>query len=101
MHRISRDRLFHRIVSDIKFDRRMPTNLRNDQIYQIAERFTELVCTGSIMVVEASIPHFGAGAAGTFGKDEPWPDWVNRRDLQMKGLVGSDSTSSDLSEPER
>jgi|GEM_PF-2440090 len=87
MHRISRDRLFHRIIADIKFDRRMPTNLRNDQIYQIAERFCEMVCTESVMVVEASIPHFGAGAAGKFGQDEPWPEWAAKHELIMEGLV--------------
>ena len=96
MHRVSRDRLFHRIIADIKFDCRMPSSLPNDQIYQIAERFTELVCTGSVMVVEASIPHFGAGAAGKFGKDEPWPEWVSREDLALEGLIeagGPDATS--------
>jgi hypothetical protein len=39
------------------------------------------------MVVEAGIPHFGAGAAGKFGKDEPWPEWVSREDLLMEGLI--------------
>jgi hypothetical protein len=39
------------------------------------------------MVVEAGIPHFGAGAAGKFGKDEPWPEWVSREDLEMEGLI--------------
>lgn len=87
MHRISRDRLFHRIIADIKFDRRMPSGLRNDQIYQIAERFCELVCSDGIMVVGADIPGFSHGVTGTFGKDEPWPDWVDRKALQLEGLA--------------
>ena len=93
MHRISRDRLFHRIIADVRFERRMSHGLSNAQIYAIAERFCELVWTGSVMVVEADIQGFGHGVSGKFGKDEPWPDWVDRKDLEMEGLVVAQSTT--------
>ena len=78
MHRESRDRLYHRIISDIKFDRHLAIGLTNAQIYQLTERFCELVCNDAVMVVRADLPGFSHGVAGKFGKDEPWPEWVNR-----------------------
>ena len=87
MRRISRDRLFHRVIMDIKFERRLSNGLKDEQIYQIAERFCDLVCTSSAMVVEADMPGFSHGVHGKFGADEPWPDWVNRKDLEMEGLI--------------
>lgn len=88
MHRVSRDRLFHRIIADIKFDRRLSTRISNAEIYQIAERFCELVCNSSTMVMGADIPGFSGGVTGKFGSDEPWPEWVCREDLKMEGLIG-------------
>jgi hypothetical protein len=45
------------------------------------------------MVVQASIEGFGRGAQGQFGKDDPWPDWANKSDLVMEGLLKDDSGS--------
>lgn len=87
MHRISRDRLFHRIISDIKFERRLSIGLKNEQIYALAERFCELVCSDGTMVVGADMPGFSHGVPGKFGADEPWPEWANKSDLIMEGLV--------------
>lgn len=81
-----RDRLFHRIISGIKFERRLSIGLKNEQIYALAERFCDLVCSDGIMVVGADIPGFSHGVPGKFGKDEPWPDWVDRKALEMEGL---------------
>jgi len=89
MHRESRDRLYHRIIADIKFDRHLAIGLTNAQIYQLTERFCELVCNDAAMVVRADLPGFSHGVAGKFGKDEPWPDWADQRDLVREGLMSA------------
>lgn len=59
------------------------------------ERFCELVCAHSVMVVEADIEGFGHGVYGKFGKDEPWPEWVDLKDFVMEGLVDVTVTTLD------
>jgi hypothetical protein len=87
MHRVSRDRLFHRFIGDIKFERRLSHGLTDPQIYEIADRFCALVCSKSAMVVEASVKGFAHSHVGTFGDDEPWPEWADRSDLTREGIL--------------
>lgn len=101
MHRESRDRLYHRIIADIKFDRHLAIGLTNAQIYQLTERFCELVCSDAAMVVRADLPGFSHGISGKFGKDEPWPDWADQRDLAREGLVKLQVEDADAATPAR
>lgn len=87
MRRISRDQLFHRLIGDVKFERRLARGLSDPQIYEIADRFCALVCSRSTMVVEAGVSGFTHAVTGLFGQDEPWPDWVDRKDLARDGLI--------------
>ena len=84
---LSRSHLFNRIISDVTFDRELKQTVSRAALYEIADRFTAVVCTDSCMVVQAvQGDHFRA--AGKFGKDEPWPDWVDAIELVREGLLG-------------
>jgi hypothetical protein len=87
MHRISKDRLYYSLISDLKFERRLSIGLSDEHIYKFVQRVCDKLCTDSMMVVEASIEGFGRGVHGRFGVDEPWPEWADQKDLQTEGLV--------------
>ncbi len=93
MQRVSRDRLYYQLISDIQFERKLSHGLPNDKLYQIVERICSVVCSESTMVVAASMEGFNQVVPGKFGKDEPWPDWANKLDLMAEGLVKDASGS--------
>lgn len=88
MRRISCYRLFNMLVSDIRFDKQLKNRVADPALYEIIDRFLDRVCSTAVMVVQASRPdddHYSL--VGHFGKDEPWPDWVDQNDLELEGLV--------------
>jgi hypothetical protein len=83
MERIERSRLFHRLVSTLSFGKRqIGGKLPHAQIYEICDMVCDELCTPSVMVVNATISGFSHGVIGTFGTDEPWPDWCDPYGLQ-------------------
>lgn len=98
MERIERSRLFHRLVSALAFGKRqVGGNLTHAQIYEICEMVCDDICTESHMVVSASMNGFTHAVTGTFGKDEPWPDWCDLHGLQRDfGLEPANDTQLTL-----
>jgi hypothetical protein len=96
MQRVSRDYLFHRLVADISFHRQLSRQMNRALVYEIADRFTDIVCSAQCMVVQAEGTDGLHATAGKFGRDEPWPEWVNVSDLVREGLLRvEDATTSD------
>jgi hypothetical protein len=90
MHRISRHRLFNILVSDMRFDKQLKHRIPDPALYEVIDRFLDRVCSISTMVVQAQRAdgeHYSL--VGTFGKDEPWPEWAARHDLEEEGLVAT------------
>ena len=57
-------------------------------------RLCDDICTDSVMVISASMPGFTHAVTGTFGKDEPWPDWCDPNGLQRD--FASDPATDEL-----
>lgn len=78
MERIERSRLYHRLISALKFsNRKVHGNITDAQIYEFVDIVCDEICSRSIMVVGCEMPGFGAGVSGKFGVEEPWPSWVD------------------------
>ncbi len=89
MERIERSRLFHRLAGTLSFGKRqIGGQLSHAQIYAICEMICDDICTESAMVVQASMSGFTHAVTGTFGKDEPWPDWCDPHGLQRDFALG-------------
>lgn len=87
MKRLSRSYIYNRIISDVSFDRELKHKVSRAALYEIADRFAALVCSDSVMVVQAMQDNGPISTAGRFGLDEPWPDWVERIDLVRERLA--------------
>jgi hypothetical protein len=101
MHRINRDLLFHRIVGEIQFDPQLRTKVTNPLVYELADKVCALLCSASVMVIEADIPGFNARTAGKFDVDEPWPEWADRSDLLREGLIAPAMPEPQDNEPQQ
>ena len=96
VYRIGRHRLFHMLISDVRFDRQLKNRVPDPVLYEIVDRLLDRVCSTAIMVVQANRPdadHYSL--VGHFGKDEPWPEWVDRHDLVLDGLVEAPGVKSE------
>lgn len=83
MERIERSRLYHRLISALTFGKRqVGGQISKAQIYELCDMVCDEICTESIMVVNASIPGFSHAGLGTFGRDEPWPEWCDTHGLE-------------------
>lgn len=83
MQRIERSYLYHRLISALSFGKRqVGGQLSKAQIYELCDMVCDVICSEGTMVVDASIIGFSHPSRGTFGVDEPWPEWVDPHGLQ-------------------
>lgn len=77
MQRVSRKYLSHILASGIRAAKHaIGVKLTTDQVFTIADAAADTVCDLTTMVVQAETGRL-EDVAGTFGVDEPWPDWVD------------------------
>lgn len=77
MQRVSRKYITHMLASGIRAAKyTLGIKLTGDQVLNIADAAADGVCDLSTMVVQAETGHL-EDMAGTFGVDEPWPEWVD------------------------
>ena len=83
MQRIERSYLYHRLISALSFGKRqVGGDLSRAQIYELCDMVCDEICTESVMVVAATVPGLSHAGLGKFGRDEPWPDWVDQHGLE-------------------
>ena len=77
MQRVSRKYITHMLASGIRAAKyTLGIKLTGDQLLNIADAAADGVCDLSTMVVQAETGGL-EDSAGTFGVDEPWPEWVD------------------------
>ena len=91
MQRIERSYLYHRLISALSFGKRqVGGQLSKAQIYELCDMVCDEICTESVMVVSANMAGFTHASLGTFGKDEPWPEWCDQHGLNRDFGIETD-----------